>query len=62
MNDNTVSILADAAELAEDIDVARAEAALRQAEHQPRSPTPTPPAEAELRRAQARRRRPAGRL
>ena len=31
---NTVSILADVAELAEDIDVARAEEALRAAEHQ----------------------------
>lgn len=50
---NKVSILADVAELAEDIDVARAEAALRAAEHKRDAGTEAS-SEAELRRAHAR--------
>ena len=53
VSDNTVSILADVAELAEDIDVARAEEALRVAEHQ-RDLGSNATVEAELRRAHAR--------
>ncbi len=50
---NTVSILADIAELAENIDVARAEEALRRAEAK-RGHDDDADAEAELRRAHAR--------
>lgn len=53
VHDNTVSILADTAELAEDIDVARAEAARERAEAR-RGQADDADAEAELRRAHAR--------
>ncbi len=53
VNNNSVSILADAADLAEDINVHAAEEALRVAEHQ-RDHHADAATEAELRRAEAR--------
>ena len=53
VHDNTVTILADTAELAEDIDVGRAEAALQRAEAR-RDDVDDAEAESELRRAHAR--------
>ena len=54
VSNNKVSILSDVAELAEDIDVARAEEALARGRAPARPRRTTPTTEAELRRAQAR--------